>query len=493
MTNRPGGRDGCLLETLTATAWAMDPEILGRFSAILARHAAGLLATPEEVAAITAPKDARGADRRAYEVEDGVAIIPVSGVIAKYSRQVGGVSQPRGTSAETIIAQLEEAREDDEVRVGFLHIESPGGMIPGTAQAGDAIRAFAAVKPIIGFGDDLMASGAYWLGSQADRLYATASAKVGAIGIYSVLIDSSGAAAKEGLRFEIVRSGPHKGVGEAGVPVTDENIAAVQTNVQALFGRFLSAVLTGRRAAGLTAEALAALADGRTWIGQEAADLLLIDGILSLEEALAEAKTLAREPINPQSRRSSMANKPPADQAQDPSISGPAEASAKPGAPAVDPAAIRESAAAEARQNLVALQAAFPDDPAAALEAATKGLTVEAAQAAAYVRDRPLHAAALAEKEAAIKALGEENAKLKGLLGSRGLPADALPPFDAGDKPAAPAADAKAGDDGKAETYAAAVEAHVKAGLTPAAAHGKAGEDLPKAFEAWTAAQQPKH
>ncbi len=155
--------------------------------------------------------------------------------------------------------------------------------------------------------------------------------------------------------------------------------------------------------------------------------------------------------------------------------------------------AAKAEGAKAAREDLEALKAAFPDDSARALDAAAKGLSVEAAKAAAYDDLRTSTTRALAEKDTAIKALEDRTGKMEKLLGSKGMSKADIEAFDPSDvqTPEPPKAAGQGADDGKPETFDAAVEAHVKVGKLRSEALALAGEALPKSFKAWTDANQP--
>jgi signal peptide peptidase SppA len=481
-------RDRAILDFLTASGWALEPTVLARLSSIVLRHAAGERLSAPDIEAVIAEKRSRsGADERAYRVEDGTAVIPISGLIAKHAWQVNDVSQPRGVAVEDLHGMLDEALADDAVERIFLHIESPGGTVDGMADLGDAIWAANREKPVVAFADASAQSGAYWLGSQAGLFLADQGARLGSIGVYTLVLDDSRRMANEGLQFHLVRSGPNKGIGEIGQVVTPGNLAVLQDAVGDWYEQFLSAVLRGRAHANLTREALLAVADGRTLIAPRALEAGLIDGIASPKEALAAARggraafSSSRTAAAVRQEDRVMADKKPQSE--------------------IAPAAVAD---------IKALREAFPLDPARALAAVERGLSVEAAKAEAFDTLGPIHAkqladlrtahaetlaakdAALAEKETALAAARERVTGLEKLVGSKGMPPAGIPAPEASDAQSPEAAKTAGEDDGKAETYAARVEALVKAGRTRSDAHLAAAAALPKAFEAWTDAQQPK-
>jgi signal peptide peptidase SppA len=154
----------------------------------------------------------------------------------------------------------------------------------GVADVADKIYRAGEQKPTTAFIDDIGASAAYWLASQANKVYANQTAFVGSIGVYTIYIDSSERAKREGFSFHIFRSGPHKGVGEPGIGISEENRSAIQSNIDAAYELFIRAILRGRN--GLNENELRQIADGRSFIGAKAKELKLVDGIATLEGVL---------------------------------------------------------------------------------------------------------------------------------------------------------------------------------------------------------------
>ncbi|MEJ2202940.1 MAG: S49 family peptidase [Gemmatimonadota bacterium] len=214
---------------------------------------------------------------RLYHVgTDGVAVIPLSGPLFK------GGSKFSSASTVDVRRAVRQARDDPEVRGILLHIDSPGGHVAGIQELADEVRATDKVKPVHAHLDDLGASAAYWVASQARHVTANATAQVGSIGVVAIVEDSSGAAELEGVKVHVVATGERKGDFAPGAPVTDEAIEALREEVADTQEHFLAAVSRGR---GMRGKRLEAVADGRTWIASKAHGLGLLDAVASEDEA----------------------------------------------------------------------------------------------------------------------------------------------------------------------------------------------------------------
>lgn len=204
------------------------------------------------------------------------AVVCITGPMTKY-----GSCLSVGTSTIQTRRQIRAAAGDPDIREILLLVDSPGGTVAGTAELAEDVAAAARQKPVTAYIEDLGASAAYWVASQATTVYSNATALVGSIGTYGVIIDASARAEKLGLRVHVLRSGKFKGAGVPGTQVDEEQLAYWQSVVDAINQHVLDAVAAGRR---LSPPVVRSLADGRIHVGQAAADLRLIDGIKSLDE-----------------------------------------------------------------------------------------------------------------------------------------------------------------------------------------------------------------
>jgi len=216
---------------------------------------------------------------------DGIAVLQVTGMLIKGDSKYGGSSTIRLRHA------VRRAKEDPAVQGGILQIDSPGGTIAGVSDLADDLADFNREKPLWAFIEDLGASAAYWLASQAGRIAANRTAEVGSIGVYCVVEDLSGAAEAAGIKVHVIGSGPYKGLGVEGTPITDEHLAYLQASVDDAFAHFTADVKRGRGRR-LGADRLAESADGRVFPAADAKARGLIDAVESLDDTVA---ALAKE------------------------------------------------------------------------------------------------------------------------------------------------------------------------------------------------------
>jgi signal peptide peptidase SppA len=218
--------------------------------------------------------------------EDGVAIIRIVGGLTK------GVSKFGGTSAILTRRAIRQAVASEQVKSLLLAIDSPGGQVDGIQDVADEVVRARLSKPVVAHIEDLGASAAYWIGSQAQRITSNRSAQIGSIGVLAALEDTSGKAARDGVTVHVVTTSPYKAVGIPGAPVLPEHLAYLGDMVQSMGTFFFEAVQRGRK---MSNAQLKAVTDGRVFLAQRAKELGLIDGIMSFDQAVNDAARM-RQP-----------------------------------------------------------------------------------------------------------------------------------------------------------------------------------------------------
>ncbi len=213
-----------------------------------------------------------------FEIDQGVAVIPLRGPLMK------GFSKFGGTSTVMARRAIRLATESKEVAAILISIDSPGGHVAGTQELADEVRRAGAVKPVHAHIEDLGASAAMWIASQAQRISANRTANIGSIGVLSIIEDTTKLFEEKGIEVHVLTTGKLKGIGAPGVPVTPAHLEHIQERIDDVFEHFIGAIGAGR---GLTGKRLAAVADARIVIAQKALALGLLDGIGSEEDAVA--------------------------------------------------------------------------------------------------------------------------------------------------------------------------------------------------------------
>lgn len=180
-----------------------------------------------------------------------------------------------GASIMDLQLQFRLALADPAVRTIVFRIDSPGGVVDMMPEFADEIFAARGPKPILAIADTMVASCAYWLASQADLIYATASAQLGAIGVYCEHDDISGMLEKAGIKITLIAHGDHKVDGNPYEPLPDAVRADIQADVDELGDWFDTAVARGRGVK--KAAVLETFGQGKVFRGKKAIALGMAD------------------------------------------------------------------------------------------------------------------------------------------------------------------------------------------------------------------------
>lgn len=280
-----------ILDVLTAP-WAIQPAKLLEIQDIYRAHARG------EKADLAGIEQRLGRplanEPKRYDVIDGVAVLPIEGVIAKKMNLFTQISG--GTSSELAAAALSEAVADPAVHSVILSIDSPGGTVDGTQALANAVLAARGAKPIVTLANGTMASAAYWIGSAASRAYiADATTQVGSIGVVATHVDVSAAEAQRGIKTTEISAGKYKRVASQYGPLSDAGRQSIQDQVDYTYSIFVDAVATQR---GVSPDVvLQNMADGRVFIGQQAVSAGLVDGITTMGALIATLNEARADPF----------------------------------------------------------------------------------------------------------------------------------------------------------------------------------------------------
>lgn len=214
------------------------------------------------------------------EVIDGVAYIPIGGVLASRT-----TSFERGSGVvdyQDIREELRIAEEDDEVVAIVLDMDTPGGTVGGCIETADVLSDIS--KPVVAYTSGMICSAGYWLASQADKIVATRGADIGSIGVYCAFVDISEYYKKLGVSVELFTSGEHKGAGYPGTSLSKKQRQEMEASIMRIHEQFASAVQSARP------QVSSDIMDGRVFDAMQALELGLVDDIVS---SRADAAMLA--------------------------------------------------------------------------------------------------------------------------------------------------------------------------------------------------------
>lgn len=197
-----------------------------------------------------------------------VNVIRLQGTIGTGSRSLSDAS---------LAALIERAFTKGKPAAVALQINSPGGSPVQSSLIAARIRRLAQEKdiPVHGFVEDMAASGGYWLACAADKIWVDPSSLVGSIGVIFASFGFPDLMARQGIERRVVTAGKSKSLADPFLPQKPEDIArlkAIQTPIHDAF----IAYVKSSRGSRLTG---ADLFNADIWVGQQAVDMGLVDGI----------------------------------------------------------------------------------------------------------------------------------------------------------------------------------------------------------------------
>lgn len=269
-----------LARYVATTLWAIAPSKLAELISVLAFRASGQEFTPEEIRARIGDG---GRESREQARRDAIAVIPIRGVLANRMGALDASSG--GASAEYIGSLVAQAATDESVRTIVYDIDSPGGTVPGIQELAAQMFALRGQKKQIAQVNDLAASAAYWLASQADEIVSIPSGAAGSIGVLAAHQDLSAALEKAGVKVSLISAGKYKTAGNPFEPLSDEERAVVQARVDDAYGQFVRDVARGRRVAQKAVRD--GYGEGRVLSAADALAAGVIDRIGTFEETIA--------------------------------------------------------------------------------------------------------------------------------------------------------------------------------------------------------------
>jgi len=197
----------------------------------------------------------------AFTTSNSIAVVDISGVIL---------------DADKVDKEIRKFGDDSNVKAIILHIDSPGG---GAAASQEIYHEVMSVreekkKPIIASVESVGASGAYYIASGCDKIYANPASVVGSIGVIMEWTNYGELMRWAKMKNITIHAGELKDAGDPTRDLTPKEEAYFQSLVDNMYGQFIHDVAVGRHTSD---DKIKELATGQVWTGQQAQPLGLID------------------------------------------------------------------------------------------------------------------------------------------------------------------------------------------------------------------------
>jgi len=211
---------------------------------------------------------------------------------------------------QPVVGQLKKFADDSSIKAIILHVNSPGG---GVAASEEIYREVKRIreekkKQIVVSIETVGASGAYYIASASNKIYADQGSIVGSIGVIAEWVNYGDLLKWAKLKSIVFKTGEFKDTGNPTRDLTPAEQAYMQSLIDNMFGQFVHAVADGR---GLKFDDVKAIANGKVWTGEQALSMKLIDNVGDFEAVVkdtAKSVGISGEPtlVRPEKDRRTM-------------------------------------------------------------------------------------------------------------------------------------------------------------------------------------------
>ncbi|HFS3158470.1 TPA: S49 family peptidase [Escherichia coli] len=218
---------------------------------------------------------------RVYRVVNGIAVLPVTGTLV---HRLGGMRPFSGmTGYDGIVACLQQAMADSQVRGVLLDIDSPGGQAAGAFDCADMIYRLRQQKPVWALCNDTACSAAMLLASACSRRLVTQTSRIGSIGVMMSHVSYAGHLAQAGVDITLIYAGAHKVDGNQFEALPSEVRQDMQQRIDAAHRMFAEKVAMYT---GLSVDAVTGT-EAAVFEGQSGIEAGLADELINASDAIS--------------------------------------------------------------------------------------------------------------------------------------------------------------------------------------------------------------
>ena len=226
------------------------------------------------------------------KVDEQVAVYYAYGEIVQSQGTGLGMSREHQIVGEKMIKDLQDLREDDDVKAVVIRVNSPGGSAFASEQIWREVCLLKEKKPVVVSMGGMAASGGYYISCAANRIFAEPTTLTGSIGIFGMIPDVSELMTEKiGLKFDVVKTNEMSDIGTMARPFNEAESAQMQKMINRGYDLFTKRVADGR---GMAQDSVKLIAEGRVWTGEQGLNIGLVDELGNLDDAVAHAAELAK-------------------------------------------------------------------------------------------------------------------------------------------------------------------------------------------------------
>lgn len=205
---------------------------------------------------------------------------------------VDGDGEGGDIASTPYLKMLRKIRNDKDIKAIVLRVNSPGGSAFASEVILRELKLIHKNIPVVVSMGDYAASGGYYISTAADKIFAEPTTLTGSIGVFGMLFNISGALEnKLGITTDRVKTAPYADFGTGTREWDEKEKAAITSSIQFTYSTFLKHVADNRK---MSIAQVDSVARGRVWTGKDALGIGLVDALGNLEDAINEAKRLAK-------------------------------------------------------------------------------------------------------------------------------------------------------------------------------------------------------
>jgi protease IV len=190
-------------------------------------------------------------------------------------------------SPQPVVSELKKFGDDSSIKAIILHVNSPGGGVAASEEIYREVKRIRTEKKkkVVVSIETVGASGAFYVASAADKIYADSGSIVGSIGVIAQWVNYGDLLKWAKLKDVVIKTGEFKDTGSPARDLTPAERTYMQSLIDNMFHQFIQAVADGR---GLKYDDVKAIANGKVWTGEQALPMKLIDKVGDFETAVAD-------------------------------------------------------------------------------------------------------------------------------------------------------------------------------------------------------------
>jgi protease IV len=190
-------------------------------------------------------------------------------------------------SPQPVVGQLKKFADDSSIKAIILHVNSPGGGVAASEEIYREVKRIREEKKkrVVVSIESVGASGAYYVASASNKIYADQGSIVGSIGVIAEWMNYGDLLKWAKLKNVVFKTGEFKDTGNPARDLTPAEQAYMQSLIDNMFGQFVKAVADGRS---MKFDDVKTIANGKVWTGEQALSMKLIDNVGDFEAAVKD-------------------------------------------------------------------------------------------------------------------------------------------------------------------------------------------------------------